>query len=181
MNDSILQAEPDFEWYQTGNWPALRQGDLLPNCFVLVPPADLVTLLENVKQGATLEGGLIIQRADLIILSQSCDLENEKIQQILLCACFPASSLSKSDRNPIRRGQRPALHMIERCHIQNMEFDRQVIDFRTIYTLPKDFVMAYATSLGARTRLLPPYRGHLSQAFARYFMRVGLPHPLDDD
>jgi hypothetical protein len=24
-------------------------------------------------------------------------------------------------------------------------------------------------------RLLPPYREHLSQSFARYFMRVGLP------
>lgn len=27
-------------------------------------------------------------------------------------------------------------------------------------------------------RLLPPYREHLSQAFARYFMRVGLPQDL---
>lgn len=26
-----------------------------------------------------------------------------------------------------------------------------------------------------RLRLLPPYREHLSQAFARYFMQVGLP------
>jgi hypothetical protein len=28
---------------------------------------------------------------------------------------------------------------------------------------------------GRRLRLLPPYREHLSQAFARFFMRVGLP------
>ncbi len=26
-----------------------------------------------------------------------------------------------------------------------------------------------------RPRLLPPYREHLAQAFARFFMRVGLP------
>jgi hypothetical protein len=26
-----------------------------------------------------------------------------------------------------------------------------------------------------RLRLLPPYREHLSQSFARFFMRVGLP------
>jgi hypothetical protein len=25
----------------------------------------------------------------------------------------------------------------------------------------------------------PPYREHLSQAFARFFMRVGLPQPVD--
>jgi len=27
-------------------------------------------------------------------------------------------------------------------------------------------------------RRLPPYREHLSQAFARYFMRVGLPQDI---
>lgn len=27
----------------------------------------------------------------------------------------------------------------------------------------------------SRNILMPPYREHLSQAFARYFMRVGLP------
>src|SRR3989442_4642841 len=117
MNDSIYPSEPDFEWYQAGNWSTLRQGDLLPNCFVLVPPADLTALLLNLEQGDSLQGGLLVQRADLIILSQSCDLENDKVEQVLLCAYFPTSNLPKSDTNSIRRGQRPALHMIERCDI----------------------------------------------------------------
>src|ERR1700686_1545604 len=173
--------EPSFAWYQSGNWSELRQGDLLPNCLVLVPPADLTTSLLGLRQGDTLQGGLIIQRADLIILSQSCDLENEKIGQVLLCAYFPASALSRSDRVSIRKEQHPALHMIEQCRIRGREFEKQVVDFRTIYTLPKDFINAYALTLGTRVRLLPPYREHLSQAFARYFMRVGLPRPLEDD
>jgi hypothetical protein len=29
--------------------------------------------------------------------------------------------------------------------------------------------------MATRLRLLPPYREHLSQSFARFFMRVGLP------
>jgi hypothetical protein len=29
-----------------------------------------------------------------------------------------------------------------------------------------------------RPQLLPPYREHLSQSFARFFMRVGLPIPV---
>ncbi len=29
--------------------------------------------------------------------------------------------------------------------------------------------------LPSRLRLLPPYREHLAQGFARFFMRVGLP------
>src|SRR2546421_6311660 len=160
MNDPTQQEEPDFKWYQSGNWSKLRQGDLLPECLVLIPPADLTTLLLNLKQGDTLQGNLIVQRADLIILSQSCDLENEKIQQVLLCAYFPASNLSKSDRASIRREQRPALHMIEQCDLPGCEFEKQVIDFRTIYTLRKDFVIAYALTLRTRARLLPPYREH---------------------
>ena len=181
MNNPIMSVEPDFKWYKEGIWSTLMQGDLLPNCFVLVPPADLASLFLNAKQGDTLQDGLIIQRADLIILSQSCDLENDKIQQVLLCAYFPASNQSKDARDSIRKGQRPAFHMIERCDISGYEFERQIVDFRTIYTLPKDFVIVYANKLGIRVRLLPPYREHLSQSFARYFMRVGLPHPLEGE
>jgi hypothetical protein len=36
-------------------------------------------------------------------------------------------------------------------------------------------VREFAHQMGDRLRLLPPYREHLSQAFARLFMRVGLP------
>ncbi|MBD5492017.1 MAG: hypothetical protein HDR16_07880 [Lachnospiraceae bacterium] len=38
-----------------------------------------------------------------------------------------------------------------------------------------DIAKEMAFKNGKRLRLCPPYREHLSQAFARYFMRVGLP------
>lgn len=38
-----------------------------------------------------------------------------------------------------------------------------------------DIIKGIAERNGKRLRLCPPYREHLSQAFARYFMRVGLP------
>jgi hypothetical protein len=41
--------------------------------------------------------------------------------------------------------------------------------------LPFPFLSSLAAANGKRLRLLPPYREHLSQAFARFFMRVGLP------
>jgi len=34
------------------------------------------------------------------------------------------------------------------------------------------------THTGKRLRLCPPYREHLAQAFARFFMRVGLPQDV---
>jgi len=41
--------------------------------------------------------------------------------------------------------------------------------------VPFDFIVDLAKKKGKRLRLLPPYREHLSQAFARFFIRVGLP------
>jgi len=49
------------------------------------------------------------------------------------------------------------------------------MDFRRVYSLPVAFVRMQAEKSLPHLRLLPPYREHLSQAFARFFMRVGLP------
>jgi len=50
-----------------------------------------------------------------------------------------------------------------------------VVDFRHSYSLPFTLINDISGKLGKRLRLLPPYREHLSQAYARFFMRVGLP------
>lgn len=52
---------------------------------------------------------------------------------------------------------------------------REKNDFRRGYSLPLAFLRKRALLDSRRLRLLPPYREHLSQAFARFFMRVGLP------
>jgi hypothetical protein len=40
---------------------------------------------------------------------------------------------------------------------------------------------AHVEKLGNRLRLCPPYREHLAQAFARFFMRVGLPSDIPEE
>jgi hypothetical protein len=49
------------------------------------------------------------------------------------------------------------------------------VDFHSLYTLSVKAVQQHATQLGDRLRLRSPYKEHVAQAFARYFMRVGLP------
>lgn len=181
MSSTGTPEPSPYPWYQAGSWASLEQGDLLPNCPVLVPPANLAEVLLAAAEGDESNVEMRVQTARLIIMSQSCDLENDKIDQILLCAHFSASNHSKGVRVEIRKERYPALHMIEKCSLPNHEFERQIVDFRTIYTLPKDFVVVFASTLGMRVRLLSPYKEHLSQAFARYFMRVGLPRPLSDE
>jgi len=57
-----------------------------------------------------------------------------------------------------------------------------LVDFHEIFTVPRAFLESLIKQRGKiRFRLLPPYREHLSQAFARFFMRVGLPIPIEKD
>ena len=53
-----------------------------------------------------------------------------------------------------------------------------VVNFREIFSLPIGYLQTHATSLGMRWRLSSPYLEHFSQAFARFFMRVGLPSDI---
>ena len=106
----------------------------------------------------------------------------EKISEILLCGVWKKSDFSPGDRmssnenwEKARKGQLPGFHLINRCDIEDFIRDFRVVDFRRTHSLPLDFVRIMASQSGERIRLLPPYREHLSQAFARFFMRVGLP------
>jgi len=57
-----------------------------------------------------------------------------------------------------------------------MTSEHRIVDFHYVYTVPRAFLDDLIAERGAkRLTLLPPYREHLSQSFARYFMRVGLP------
>ena len=69
-----------------------------------------------------------------------------------------------------------ALCLIERCdYADSSVFEKQIDNFQQVYSLPKEYIFGFVQSKSLRLRLLPPYREYLSQAFARFFMRVGLP------
>lgn len=56
--------------------------------------------------------------------------------------------------------------------------DSLVVDFREIYSLPLAYLKLHAKALDQRWRLNSPFLEHFSQAFARFFMRVGLPSSI---
>jgi hypothetical protein len=56
--------------------------------------------------------------------------------------------------------------------------NRSSINFREIYSLPIGYLQQHAVALGPRWRLQSPFLEHFSQAFARFFMRVGLPSTI---
>jgi hypothetical protein len=64
--------------------------------------------------------------------------------------------------------------MISSSDLSGFEHEIRIIDLQQIYSLPVSFLRAISVK-EKHLRLLPPYREHLSQSFARVFMRVGLP------
>ena len=120
---------------------------------------------------------------DVIVMSQTCDMVKgrESISEVLLCsvwkkADFKEGLMSKrQDWNEARKGRMPGFHVLNECNLPGPNWDFSVVDFRRVHSLPLDLVRKKTMVSKNRIRLLPPYREHLSQAFARFFMRVGLP------
>jgi hypothetical protein len=158
----------------------LRQGDFLPGCIVPILPKVLVPD-GNMSASA--------RSNDLIIVTQSCDIEQGRVRRIALLAIsslpeFEASnpSFAKKGRwNEVLKGRAEGLHLL--ASPTNPEDSRQalVVDFREIYSLPIDYLTDHAARLGRpRWRLKSPFLEHFSQAFARFFMRVGLPSTIPE-
>ncbi|MCD6231462.1 hypothetical protein J7K28_02360 [Candidatus Aerophobetes bacterium] len=107
----------------------------------------------------------------------------KKLDLVLVCPIWPLKEFenrsdffkSRKGKEALRQGNVPGYHLLNKCNFDSFNKDYLVVDFRSVYSVPFDFIVDLAKKKGKRLRLLPPYREHLSQAFARFFIRVGLP------
>jgi hypothetical protein len=167
---------PHYPWYGIASGVDVQQGDILRDCPVFSPPQNL----DNNGFGEVLR-----TLRDVIVMTQSCDLANGRSNpDVLLCGLFQRSQIPNDHRlaNPsnleiVRKGGMPAFHLLAPSDLDQFPRELTIVDFRSLFSLPFEFVRRKA-SQNLHLRLLPPYREHLSQAFARYFMRVGLPVDL---
>lgn len=186
MASSFPDDSHTYPWY--GLVPAeekLEQGDYLRDFPVFLPPITVATGHEEAQAGTRLEEFIRVRVYDVTILTQSCDLlDAPDGSSIVVCPCYALSeaktptgkSLNNADGwGKLIRGSFVGLHLLNRCTIPGYEFEYQVVDLQQVYTAPYALVKAVASRHDLRVRLLPPYREHLSQSFARQFMRVGLP------
>ena len=153
----------------------LLQGDLLEN--IGVPVIDDMTKLINDGYSE-----MPIDEGRFVVLTQSCDLGNRKAPMV---ACCPAHTLDEFENaneffkrkgkwEEVRRGKHTSLHLLPGG---DPEQNREclVVDFRVVHSLPIDYVIEFIQEKSRHFRLRTPYVEHMSQAFARVFMRVGLP------
>lgn len=171
-------------WYDVVQGSQLEQGDIIFGC-----PIYRVERTVGDEGDAIAE--VVEEELDVIILTQTCDLENDKVDEVLVAAVSSYRDLviQQGEKNPAIRGQNfrksaingvlpPYSVLQERSEEPSISWS--LVDFHYLFSMPKSLLAEVADGAGDRLRLVPPYKEHLAQAFARYIMRVGLPSTLED-
>ena len=172
----------EYQWYEVQNNSAeITQGDIIKECPMLI-----LKDYDILKPGQDIHAEISI--IDGIVLTQACDIANKKVENIILCAITSKADFEKIQHNEgksekeigkiiesIIKGQQNAYHIINNYKSVDFTQDYYIVNFKDIFSVPIKIACEVAKKNGKRLRLCPPYREHLSQAFARYFMRVGLP------
>ena len=185
-------------WYETVDAASrVTQGDLVFDCPLLGWKSDEIAVSQS--EGAeTLRGFSNAVKADVVVMTQACDLDQEHVDNVVVCPHTALSTYKQDWEQEMRdREQTPSerawnrhyndakngfvwnLTLLNSASLPSHSLEQRVVDFHELFTIPRVFLESLVAGRGStRIRLLPPYREHLSQAFARYFMRVGLPVPV---
>lgn len=152
---------------------ALTQGHILDSCPILgfevsSPDSRLVSTEE---------------RARVIVLSQACDLAQEKTNRVLVAVVHSATEMVERGilkaafiRDNVRRGLVFGWYFLPASE-PPIPFQESVIDLRDLHTLDRGHLQRMLKDGKGVCRLATPYREHLNQHFAVTYMRIGLPEP----
>ncbi len=163
----------EYPWYLITKDKQILQGDFFNS----------VPYIKPIKNITEIDADQEIELYDVIVMSQSCDLIQEKLKTVLVCPIWTIEEFSQGNegfknrkmREKLRKGEVIGYHLLNKCELKGLETDLLIVDYRSVYSIPLIYLFDIVASEEKRLRLLPPYREHLSQSFARFFMRVGLP------
>ena len=168
-------------WFDYTAKAALQQGDLLWQCpFIQVAQESLET-----------ETRFKAENVHAVVMTQSCDLVlrkdgKPKSETVLLARYLTRSELSAHPKfsqasaweEARSKGRLARFHVLNKAKLGVGVEDFALVDLGATFNLEFHLVLSAAKENQTRPRLLPPYREHLSQAFARDYMRVGLPSDI---
>lgn len=173
-------------WYtvKQANEP-ISQGDIFFNCPLFFVKPDInfddPTWTDKVEYD--------IYEADVVVVTQACDLERNPVDTVLLVRIDDANEIQlpeptkespivtrRSYMKSIYAGSKPNLHLIGNHPGPELEMNYQVVDFSSVFTLPYETLKRYQEKHGPRLRLNIPHREYLSQRFGNFYSRIGLPN-----
>ncbi|MGH9009948.1 MAG: hypothetical protein ACRDYF_08910 [Acidimicrobiia bacterium] len=174
----------DASWYVAVTGTGLEQGDLIAD--LPIP----VTGGIQFDEGRPTRVSTRLEVVDALVLTQSCDLVQGKVGEVMVCAVASWDALVEAELargntavagssfiEKLIEGAIPSLSLLHRRSTRP-ELPWSVANFRRLYTVERVYLHQVLVDRRTvrRLRLRSPYREHLAQALARYFMRVGLPH-----
>ena len=171
-----------YPWYQSVADGTLRQGDIFFDFPVFVAKADAAVMQKYLSGQSNVNFGGTVLKMNVIVASQSCDLEHDKVKTVVLCPIWDLDHVRNifgwddEKLENVRTGRENNWHLVDKS--DDPAAVMSIIEFRRVYTTTKKMLMMFADNAGSHVRLLPPYREHFSQAFGRYFMRVALPEDI---
>lgn len=170
-------------WFEVVAAEDLVQGDLIANC-----PVPVASAVGGAGDADRDEYEVRVYIHDLIVLSQTCDLIQAKVKDVVLAqvvswAAVVESELARGNTNirseqfrrNLSQGLIPNLLLLHK-HEGELSLPWSLVNFHNVFVLPKEH-LAEVMGRTPRLRLRSPWREYLGQAFARYFMRVALPPP----
>lgn len=169
-------------WYEIVDKDApLYQGDILFSIPLILTKDD------PTKETIEVE----VEDYQGIIVSQTCDLTFKDIDVVLFCPIIPLNEFvakkkpeNKKEivkiKNDVRAGRYVAYYLLNQFNQTGLPDDHFVVDLKNPRSTPFEHIGYIKDRTPVRPRLNTPYREHLSQAFARVFMRVGLPESIPE-
>jgi hypothetical protein len=153
----------------------LSQGDILDDCALVFWPDQIREIAENAEPHSV--------QARVIILTQACDLANEKTVRAAVAVVHNAGHLvqtgrlkEKFIRDNVRKGQVYGWYFLP-AHESCPELPESLVDLRDLHTVPRTLLEGLRDRGKHICRLVTPYREHLGQHFSVTYSRIGLPEP----
>jgi hypothetical protein len=175
-------------WHEVEATAPLTQGDLIEACPVAVFKADLI-FEEAGDLGSlltALRGGVGIQHVRSIVMTQACDLAEQKVRNAILCPAPKLEDFKKDweEAFTLEKGRQPKpdewknyIKNIKAGRAWNFTLLRQrepgdgaqlttpttVVDFHEVFSLPVSFLTLWLRKGGSSTSAQTAIPEHLSQ------------------
>jgi hypothetical protein len=154
----------------------LDQADLIDECPVFHVKAFSLSPTVSVEVNYELRR--------VVVVTQACDLPNEKTTTVNVAEVFDARQLidqgvlkAADIKGPIRAGRVWGLYFLPAK--ADAAFGEMIVDMRRLHTVRRDLLGELCAAGRRLARVQSPYREHLAKHFADTFSRIGLPQPYE--